>query len=69
MTSLTLLPAYGRDYTSQKAVKKDWNEGKDFVIATMFGGHYGQYVGINDAPKDAYIFIRYDKKRKIVQVQ
>ena len=69
MTSLTLIGAYGRDYKNQKAVKNDWNAGKDFVIMTLFGGHYGQYVNKDDAPEDAYIFIRYNERRSIVQVQ
>jgi hypothetical protein len=69
MTSLTLIGAYGRDYKNQKAVKNDWNAGKDFVIMTMFGGHYGQYVSKREVPKDAVIFIRYNKCKSIVQAQ
>ena len=30
---ITLIPAYGRDYASAKAVKADWAAGKDFLIA------------------------------------
>lgn len=30
--SLTLTPAYGRDYKSKKALLKDWNDNLDFVI-------------------------------------
>jgi hypothetical protein len=32
---LQVVPAYGRDYKSKKAVVEDWNAGKDFVIADM----------------------------------
>lgn len=29
---LTLVPAYGRDYKSKKAVVVDWNADKDFLV-------------------------------------
>jgi hypothetical protein len=32
MRILTLIPAYGRDYKSAKAVLADWNDNKDFII-------------------------------------
>lgn len=31
MKSVTLTPAYGRDYKSRKALLIDWNADKDFV--------------------------------------
>jgi hypothetical protein len=36
---LDLLPSYGRDYTSEIYLLKDWNANKDFIIASS-----GQYV-------------------------
>ena len=42
MTTATLLPAYGRDYTSRKAVLADWEAGKDFQMAL------GPYCSIRD---------------------
>lgn len=32
MTSLTLVPSYGRDYSSVDYVKKAWNANQDFRI-------------------------------------
>ena len=32
MTTLTLQPAYGRDYKSKAAVLADWNDNKDFRV-------------------------------------
>lgn len=32
---MTLVPTYGRDYTSKAKVKADWNQNKDFEIASM----------------------------------
>lgn len=65
---ITVIPAYGRDYRSQKEVKQAWEEGKDFMIVTLFGGNYGRYVNKEYAPSGP-IFVRYSKNRKIVQVQ
>ena len=33
--SLTVIPAYGRDYKSKKALLADWHNGKDFYIVTF----------------------------------
>lgn len=57
---MTVLPAYGRDYKSKKAVLADWLAGKDFRCAVS-----GSYLSIRDNLPD--IFIRYDKKQKIVK--
>ena len=57
---MTVLPAYGRDYKSKKAVLADWHAGKDFQDAVS-----GSYLSIRDNLPD--IFIRYDKKQKIVK--
>lgn len=36
-TPVTLLPAYGRKYSTKEAAVNDWKAGKDFKIA---GGSY-----------------------------
>jgi len=46
---MTLTPAYGRDYKSAAAVKKDWAEGKDFIIADFFDPNDGKPINIEDA--------------------
>lgn len=46
---LTLVPVYGKDYKSAKAVKADWDAGKDFVIAS--GREFGRYINLEDAQK------------------
>jgi hypothetical protein len=40
MSNLTVSPAYGRDYKSQKEVKQDWEENKDFFVQSMFQSGY-----------------------------
>ena len=39
MNFITLLPAYGRDYKSKKAILNDLNALKDFLVS-----HTGQYI-------------------------
>jgi hypothetical protein len=40
-----LVPAYGRDYKTRKAVVEDWNGGKDFQTPT------GAYANKEDAAR------------------
>jgi len=66
MAYLTVTPAYGRDYKSQKAVKADWSANKDFVIATL--GH-PTYINKRDADRDGVkVMARYNNLTKIVSV-
>jgi hypothetical protein len=67
---MTITPAYGRDYKSAAAVKKDWKEGKDFMVADIFGGQAGRYINRNDAEAGMIVGImaRYDTLRKVVCV-
>lgn len=64
---MNLIPAYGRDYSSQKAVKADWDLNKDFQDASS-----GKYVNKSDIEKfvpDANVNIRYAKLLKVVNVK
>jgi nicotinamide riboside kinase len=66
MSYLTLTPAHGRDYKSQKAVKDDWLKNKDFVVATL--GH-PTYINKQDADRDGVkVMIRYQNLTKITNV-
>lgn len=58
-----LTPAYGRDYTSQKAVLADWNAGKDFL-------YHGRPFNLNDALSVGIptVNIRYHGGQKIMVV-
>lgn len=38
---MTLVPAYGRDYTSKAKVLADLKDGKDFIISDMTSPHDG----------------------------
>lgn len=62
---LTLTPAYGRDYKSQKAVKADWDANKDFRIAT-FGPLDGKYINKQDARPGEKFMVRYARLTKVM---
>jgi hypothetical protein len=66
---LIVVPAYGRDYKSQKEVKEAWAQGKDFVIASMHSEDYGRYVNKEDAPKKSFVNIRYKKGAGLVVIK
>ena len=63
--SLTLTPAYGRDYTSKRDVLKDYNAGKDFISQPD-----GRYINIDDVARCCamHVKIRYSKLRKVLVV-
>ena len=59
MNSVTLIPAYGRDYKSFKELMKDWEDGKDFQAVGLFSRGY---CSIKDFPKGTMIVFRYKKQ-------
>lgn len=66
---MTLVPAYGRDYKSQKEVKADWDAGKDFQIADISSSYDGAYTSKNDASQlSRPVMIRYKKLTQICVV-
>ena len=67
---ITLQPAFGRDYKSQAAVKKDWNSGKDFIITQIGHPHDGRYANKSDmAGSGNTVNIRYDQNRKVLPIE
>ena len=70
---MTLTPAYGRDYKSQKAVKAAWNSNADFIVADMSSPWDGKPANRHSFQTDPlappYVMLRYDKLRKIVRVE
>lgn len=65
---LTLVPAYGRDYITAKAVKEHWEAGKDFQISNMFHPDDGRYINKEDGRGQKFI-IRFCKGTKTVAVK
>lgn len=68
---LTISPAYGRDYKSIKAVKSDFDEGKDFIIENIENKWCGKPCNKNDLKKlkIKIVLIRYSNRRKITEVK
>jgi len=69
MNTLVLTPAYGRDYTSRKAVEDDWNANKDFLVATM-GPDEGRYINKQDAEQAqlSSVKIRYKQLQQVTVI-
>jgi hypothetical protein len=68
MLYLDLIPAYGRDYKSQKEVKEAWLAGKDFEVAT-FGPEMGRVLNVSDAPKGSVMNIRFKQLRNVAVIK
>ena len=65
---ITAVPAYGRDYKSAKAVKADFEAGKDFTICDMSSRWDGSYINKADVPSGEQLKIRFNNLTKIVIV-
>ena len=68
-TYLTVVPAYGRDYKSAKAVKADWEAGKDFRVNDMSSQWDGSYVNKDDKPAGMTLNIRYSNLTRVVPIK
>jgi hypothetical protein len=63
----TVVPAYGRDYTTAKAARADWKAGKDFLIADFFDPYDGKPINKQDADREGLkVNIRFNRLTKIV---
>lgn len=69
---MTLVPAYGRDYGSQKAVKRDLLEhNKDFIIADIMSPWDGKPVNASQLREEGVrsVTVRYGKLRKVMLIR
>ena len=64
---MTIIPAYGRDYTSAKAVLADWTANKDFQIADSSSIWNGAYVSRNQLASTHLVIIQYNQFSQSVQ--
>lgn len=70
--SLTLIPAYGRDYKTQKEVISDWKAGKDFIVANLFSPWDGKLCNLQDIKnegKEKNVMIRFSRLQKLVFIK
>ena len=68
---MTIIPAYGRDYTSAKKAKDDFNSDKDFIICDFFHPADGKYCNKAQLKKEGVIMvnIRYNRLTKVTIVR
>jgi hypothetical protein len=69
MNYIEVTPAYGRDYKSAKEVIAAWNEGKDFLIASIDSGYAGSYINKDDAHEGDVILLRYKRLTQVTPVK
>jgi len=74
MSTVILIPAYGRDYKNIAQVINDWKDGKDFVISNITDRYDGWFCSIGDTKflkDDGYIYaqIRYACLTKLIIVK
>jgi len=63
---VTVVPAYGRDYKSKKAVMADYHASKDFLINDMSNPHDGRYINKGDADNAGVTMnVRYSRLTKV----
>lgn len=58
-----VVPSYGRDYKSKKALLEAWNAGKDFMIQDYSSPHDGRQINNEDAEREGFttMQVRYNK--------
>lgn len=67
---IDVVPAYGKDYKSQREVQDAWNSGADFQSVSY--GSAGRYLNKPDVAQympGAHIMVRYGKQRKVYEVK
>jgi hypothetical protein len=69
MKYLTVIPAYGRDYKSQKEIMNDFNNGKDFLIQDVFGSGYINKQDIERSQEKIILNVRYSKFKKVCVIK
>jgi hypothetical protein len=69
MAFIQLIPAYGRDYKSQREVQEAWDANKDFWTADIVHG-YGTATNKQDCDAMGLrVIIRYASKQKVYAVK
>jgi hypothetical protein len=63
-TMITMIPAYGRDYTNAKKAIADWKAGKDFIVMSWGHPFDTKPANINDM-KNEKIMLRFSRLEKM----
>lgn len=67
-TWVEVTPAYGRDYSNGKAMKADWDAGKDFILQDISSPWDGKPCSKRDMAGFGVIG-RFNKNTKTVELQ
>ncbi len=68
-STITVSPAYGRDYKTAKAAKADFLAGKDFYGHFFDGIAHFKPCGVQDFVPGIDVIIRYCRDRKVTKVR
>jgi hypothetical protein len=71
MNMLTVAPAYGRDYRTQKQVLEAYRANRDFQIQDIRHPNYGGYVNRDDLIRGKYdrLDIRYNRLASVMSIK
>lgn len=72
MSTATVTPAYGRDYSSAKKAREAWEEGMDFILRDYASPWDGKPCNVTDLSTSSdytHVNIRYGKLRKVTRVK
>lgn len=67
MKRIGVVPAYGRDYKSKKAIQADLDAGKDFTITDIVHPDCGRYINKEQLIEGNYteVNVRYQRQTKV----
>jgi len=68
---MTVTPAYGREYKTQKSAKADWDADMDFIVADLHNPYDGKPINLTQAREVGLdeVTLRFDSLRKIAVVK
>lgn len=69
MNTVSLVPAYGKDYKSKKEVQAAWDANADFLIQCFGHPYDGKYINKADAEEGVTYNIRYKKLRSVLPIK
>ena len=64
---IRVVPAYGRDYASKRAIEDDWRAGKNFILTDISHPYDGKPVNREDARRagETQVQVRYGRLRRV----
>jgi hypothetical protein len=65
MEYISVIPAYGRDYRTDRAAAADWEAGKDFKITSIPHGQ-GRMISIRNLIPGLAVSIRYNRGEDVI---